>query len=351
MTKIRIAIVGLGHWGQQYVRNFLTLRRVELVAMCDNKLDRLEETKARLQTNYDGLLTTQYQDLTALNLDAVVVATPASTHYSITKFFLNHDVHALVEKPLCLNKNDAGELVLLAKQKNLLLMMGHTLLFAQETVYLKKIIQQQDFGRLLSAHSQRLNLGKVHDDCNVIWDLAPHDISILLYLSESQVHKVHATAKAIKNRLQLDYASIQLDFENGMQAQLLLSWIEPRKTRRITLVGDHKHAVFDDCKRPSSLCIASAPHQEEEDPNVGPDVGELHTPELIQKENLQGLCEHFVRCILDQHPCLSPGEIGLEITYIIEAIHHSIAQDGAGVKVDQSAYHFIAEQPPKENLL
>lgn len=332
---MRVGIVGAGHWGSQYVRNFTQINQVQLTGVLDPGIQDhpfySEDSVRFSQTTF----CTELSDFLNLNLDAVVIATPASSHFQLAQQFLQLGIHCLVEKPLCLSSLEASDLVNLAQERDLTLMVGHTLLYSAEVQHLKVMITEGAFGSILSAQTQRLNLGRVQDDCNVIWDLAPHDISVLLYLVDSEVTQVYCQAKQTEDPSSIDYASMQLKFANGAMANLNFSWIDPHKSRTITLVGEFASAGFDDCHPSQSLKIY--PKSEATD-SVQVKTRTCLTPQLPDQENLRELCLGFVESIRSGVTPLSHPQRAVQICQIIEAAHQSLEQGGQGVRCHTSRW-------------
>lgn len=331
---MRIGVVGAGHWGAQYIRNFSQIEGVSLVGVLDIQLGALNKLQVPSQIELHHVI----DDFMKLELDAVVIATPASTHFELALTFIQQGIHCLIEKPLCFLESQCLELIAQAKLHQVKLMVGHTLLFSPEVQYLKTKIQQGHLGNILSAHTQRLNLGRVQEDCNVLWDLAPHDLSVLLYLVESSVTQVYAQGRSQIQAGHIDMASLQLEFENGAMANMLFSWLDPRKTRLMTFVGDKKMAVFDDCHTSESLKIFDKRIELSEGlPIEGYHYheGEILIPEIPNMENLRNLCLNFIDIIHQRAPHISSAESGLEVTRILQAAHESLKLNGQGVSLTQ----------------
>lgn len=337
---MRIGVVGAGHWGAQYIRNFSQIDGVSLVGVLDTQMSILN----KLKPFHPIELHTVLDDFLNLELDAVVIATPASTHFDLALTFINQGIHCLIEKPLCFLEEQCLELIQQAHLHQVQLMVGHTLLFSPEVQYLKTKIQKGHLGNILSVNTQRLNLGRVQKDCDVLWDLAPHDLSVLLYLMESPVTQVYTQGKSQIQPGRIDLASLQLEFENGAMANMLFSWMDPRKTRLMTFVGDEKMAVFDDCHPSESLKIFDK-RIEESTSSDGPHYhyheGEILIPEIPKMENLRNLCLNFVDIIHQRAPHISNADSGLEITRIIQAAHESLKLNGQGVSITKKRYQEI----------
>src|SRR5258708_6270462 len=235
MQDLRFGVIGWGYWGTKIGRNLDTLPQAKVAMVADADAGRL----AMLAVNRPGIQTTiQVEDLFRPDIDAVVIATPVRTHYQLAREALLHGKHVLVEKPLTANVTEAEELVALTEQQQRILMVGHTFEYSLAVNELRKLIQCGDLGRIYRIEAERVNLGLFRSDINVIWDLAPHDISILLYLLGKKPEQISVQAHAhIRPHLH-DVANLDLNFADGMAAHIHVSWLHPCKIRRVTVIGD-----------------------------------------------------------------------------------------------------------------
>ncbi len=331
MSRIRVGIIGCGYWGPNLIRNFADLPTSEVVIVADLKMDRLNKIKA----NYPQMMVTEdYCDLFEQKLDAVVVATPPATHYAITRDCMQHGLHALVEKPLTLSSADAEDLVQLANSKNLVLMVGHTFEYNAAVHALKDLIDKGELGQIYYLDSARLNLGLFSNQLNVIWDLAPHDISILLYLLGKlpvgvSAHGTECVFKGIH-----DVAYINMHFPDNVMAHVHVSWLDPCKVRRVTVVGSKKMAVYNDIESLEKIKIydkgVSAPAYTE---NFGEfqfsyRYGDILIPNIRFTEPLKLECQHFLDCIANHTKPCSCGEVGLNVVKVLEAAQRSLVNSG-----------------------
>jgi predicted dehydrogenase len=252
MQTFRVGIIGYGYWGPNLTRNFAELPDSEVVGIADMK----EEQLKRAQAKYPQvILTKDYQDFFSLNLDAVVVSTPPATHYGIAKDCLEHGLNVLVEKPLTLNSGQAEQLVELADANELVLMVGHTFEYNSAVHALKGYIDSGELGDIYYIDAARLNLGLFQRDSNVIWDLAPHDISILLFLLGQNPVSISAQGASCVFEGTNDVAYLSLAFPNNISAYIHVSWLDPCKVRRITVVGSKKMAVLNDVETEQKIKI------------------------------------------------------------------------------------------------
>ena len=252
MDRLRVGIIGYGYWGPNLTRNFYELPSAELVAVADLKEERREQARSK----YPQIgLTSDYQGLFNLGLDAVVVATPPATHHQIARECLEHNLHVLVEKPMTLTTQDAEDLIQLADSKGLILMVGHTFIYNSAILALKQLIDSGELGKIYYLDAARLNLGLFQRDSNVLWDLAPHDISILLYLLGQVPISVSAQGMCCVSAGIYDIAYLNLIFPDNIPAYIHVSWLDPCKVRRITVVGSKKMAVLNDVENEQKVKI------------------------------------------------------------------------------------------------
>ena len=242
-NAVRVGVIGCGYWGPQLIRNFAEMPEATLAGVADTREDRLDYVRQR----HPGVpVFTDYRDLLAADVDAVVVATPIETHFPIARDALRAGKHVLVEKPLALSVIDATELIMTARAANRTLMSGHTFLYNPAVVELRRIVRSGELGRIYYLDAARLSLGLFWRHVNVIWDLAPHDVSILFYVLGSVPVAVSARGSSCVRPNVHDVAYVEIQFEGGISAQLHVSWLDPAKVRRLTVVGDRKMAVYND---------------------------------------------------------------------------------------------------------
>ena len=265
MADLRFGIVGWGYWGPKIARNLNSLPQAMVTMVADTDVHRL----ASASGNQPWIGTTmEVEELFRSDVDAVVIATPVRTHYQLAKKALLYGKHVLVEKPLTTDVTEAEELVNLAGQQHCILMVGHTFQYSPAVNELRKLIQNGDFGKLYSIEAERLNLGLFRSDINVIWDLAPHDISILLYLLGQKPQQVKVQAHAHLQTGIHDIAHLDLSFANSMTAHIHVSWLHPCKVRRVTVIGDTRMAVYDDTNPAEMLKVYNKGADVQADPVV-----------------------------------------------------------------------------------
>ena len=245
MADLRFGVIGWGYWGPKIARNLDSLPHAIITMVADSDARRLASLAGNQYQSW-VCKTTQAEDVFRSDVDGVVIATPVRTHYRLAKEALLHDKHVLVEKPLTANVAEAEELVALAKERKRVLMVGHTFEYSPAVNELRKLVQSGDLGKIYRIEAERVNLGLFRSDINVIWDLAPHDISILLYILGKKPEQIRVQAHAHVQSHIHDVAHLDLSYADGMAAHIHVSWLHPCKIRRVTVIGDMRMAVYDD---------------------------------------------------------------------------------------------------------
>jgi predicted dehydrogenase len=329
MDSIRMGIVGYGYWGPNLARNFYELPSSQLVAIADLKDDQLKRAKSR----YPGVvLTTDYQELFKMDLDAVVISTPPKTHFKVAKDCLLHDLNILVEKPLTLTSCDGEELIQIADDRQLTLMVGHTFEYNSAVLAMKKYIERKELGDLYYIDTARLNLGLFQRDSNVLWDLAPHDISILLYLLDENPISVSAQGMPCVIPGVYDVAYLSLIFPHNLTAYVHVSWLDPCKVRRVTVVGSKKMAVYNDMETEGKIKIYDKGIDAPDYTNGFGEFeynyrsGDINMPNIRFTEPLLQECQHFVDSIINHTEPKSSGRNGLRVVKILEAAQRSLTK-------------------------
>jgi predicted dehydrogenase len=308
---------------------------------CDLDNEKLE----RMKKLNPGILThTNHMDLlTEARIDAVGIATPVYTHYDLAKQALLHDKHVFVEKPLCHSSEACLDLIRLAEKKNKILMVGHTFEYTAAVNKIKQIVENGELGEILYISSVRLNLGLFQPDINVIWDLAPHDISIIMYILG--VHPVSVNSQGIGHyRKDIeDVATITLNFRNGAIAFIHNSWLDPNKVRKTTVVGSRKMLVYDDTEPQEKIKIydkgVEAPTYYDtfgEFP-FSYRYGDIYSPRIEDHEPLRQEAAHFLDCIKNNQSPRSDGYSGLRVVSILEAATDSLRNQGKAVQIKYDA--------------
>ena len=336
MSKASIALCGIGNWGKNLVKHFHELGA--LGGLCDRR----PEVLAALSKIYKGIAcTTSYEEiLKNPAINAVAIAVPTPDHYSFAKKALLAGKNVFVEKPIALKISHAQELCRVARRKKLKLMVGHLLLYHPAILKLKEIIQNRELGELYYLYTQRLNLGQVRKDENAMWSLAPHDISVLLHLFSSKPVSIsaHGHSYIQKSRGIEDVIFINFRFADGRSAHIHLSWLDPHKVRRITLVGSKKMVVFDDMEQIDKLRVfdKGVDHTKTNPSLISSlvlRVGGVHVPFVENIEPLKAECAHFVSCIENNTEPRSNGKNGVEVLRILEAASKSLKLGGKNVRL------------------
>lgn len=339
---VNVGVIGCGYWGPNLVRNFVELPEATLLVCCDPREERLRF----IQQRYPALdVTTDHRELLARrDLDAVIIATPIATHFPLVKEALLADKHVLVEKPLVLEAAHGEELVRIARERSRVLMVGHTFEYNPAVNKLKDILDDGELGDVYYVYSHRVNLGQVRGDVNALWNLAPHDISILIYLLGAFPTKVACRGKCYLQAGIEDVAFLVMEFPNGEMAHIHVSWLDPSKLRKMTLVGSKKMVVYDDMDSEAKIRIYDkGVSQISGGAGTGEVYGEFHVrlragdifiPKIEMSEPLKNECLHFVSSIENGTQPRSDGESGLRVVKILEAAQQSLRNGGVEVSVD-----------------
>ncbi len=333
---VRVAVVGAGYWGPNFIRVVEELGDSELVAVCDKDPASLEKVKHQ----YPLVNTTQ--DFEALlgrdDLDAVIVATSSETHYAVTKACLLSDKHVLVEKPISLRSSEAAELVDLARGKEKVLLVGHLLRYHSGVVKLREYIESDVLGKVLYVYTTRVNLGRVRKEENAMWSFATHDIYVVMYLLGSEPESVTASGQAYVRKGVHDVVFLTLHFPGDVMAHLHVSWLDPHKIRKTTVVGDKKMAVLDDTAATEKLRIYDkgidyTPSYGDYGESLSIRIGDISIPKIDMKEPLKVECRHFLDCITKGDRPLTGGEEGLKVIEILEAADRSLREQSRAVPI------------------
>jgi len=322
-----VAVIGSGYWGKNLVRNFHNIGVLKLV--CDKNgtlLDKVREQYAGVETCL------AFNDVILHdNINTVVISTPAETHYRLAREALLSKKHVFVEKPLSLHENEGHELVSLAKENNRRLMVGHLLQYHPVFVRLKELATTGKLGRINYIYSNRLNLGKIRSEENILWSFAPHDISMILSLAGEDPESVMATGGNYLHQKIADVTTTHLEFSSGLQAHIFVSWLHPFKEQKLILVGDRKMAVFDDTK-PWGHKLLLYPHKIAWQNNVPvPDRAEPERVVVTPDEPLLLECQHFLQCIQNGSKPKTDGNEGLRVLRVLNASQRSIYQNGGKI--------------------
>lgn len=339
-----ICVIGSGYWGKNLVRNFNALGALHCI--CDKNSDTLNNFREQ----YPGVNTAL-----ALNevladeaVDAVAVATPAETHFSIARETLMAGKHCFVEKPLTLEQGEARELIALARDRGLTLMVGHLLQYHPVFVHLKKMAEAGELGRINYIYSHRLNLGKIRREENIFWSFAPHDISMLLSLAGEEPDSVSTTGGNYLHKKIADVTVTNINFPSGMKAHIFVSWLHPFKEQKFVVVGDQQMAVFDDTQ-PWEDKLLLYPHKIRWEAGMPiPDKAEAIRADIEQSEPLKDECAHFLHCVSTGETPRTDGPEGLRVLKILNAGQESMDRHGCRVQVRPNGYSSDAARPEKK---
>jgi len=327
---LQVGIIGSGYWGPKLIRNFHELDSADVAVVADldeSRLRRVQQTFPAVRT------TTDYRELFQDDVDAVVIATPVSTHFTIAHQALTHGKHVLVEKPLADSVSGAVRLVEMAHLNNLRLMVGHVFEYNPAVERLRDLVQNGDLGEILYIDAVRATLGLFQKDINVIWDLAPHDFSVLKFILGADPISVSARGEAYVRKDIHDVAYISAIFPDSIQAHIRVSWLEPRKQRHMTIVGSKKMVVYDDVEPVEKLKIYDVGVEFSPGDPLGAGqlryrYGDIISPRLPQIEPLQAECRHFVESIISHSEPRSNGRVGLDVVRMLEVADASLHGDG-----------------------
>lgn len=340
---VNVLHIGLGYWGPGVARNLMNIEEVKLVAVCDQSEDAYQKTKRQ----FPGVAFARdyHEFLRDSQIDAVSIATPAQSHFQMVQKSLEHGKHVLIEKPLAMSSKEARCLLQIAKERNLVLMVGHVFLYNPAVRKLKELYESGELGEIYYLYSQRLNLGRVRQDVDVLWNFCPHDFSIMMFLLDRKIESISARGLSMLQPGISDVAFIQVTFEGGIGCHVHVSWIDPNKVRRMTIVGSKKMAVYDDVRSDRKIQVFDRGiHKGIFDASFGSydnfgsfqflvRAGDIFIPKIDATEPLYLECRHFVECIVEGKTPLTDGLHGLRVVEALEAASHSMQNNGAMVSV------------------
>jgi len=319
-VSVRVGVVGLGYWGPNLARNFAALPGAELAWLCEAE----PEVRERFGATFpQARLTGELDDLLAdPELDAVVLATPVPTHAALSVRVLEAGKHCFVEKPLAQSVADAEQAVAAAQRAGRILMVGHLLQFHPGVTRLKALVDDGELGEIRYIYGNRLNLGKLRADENALWSLGAHDVSVLLHLADEEPSELSARGEAYMNPPVEDVVFAFMRFPSGLSAHLHLSWLDPHKERRFTVVGATRMATFDDMAVEGKLTVYDKGFDEKVE-SYGEYItrsGDIWSPMVPNAEPLRLECQHFLDCVAEGRTPLSDGESGLRVVRVLERL-------------------------------
>ena len=329
MKKMNFAIIGLGYWGKNYYRILNSNDNINLSAVVDSNQNINLDEKTKHFPDLEDLLNSK------INIDAAIIATPTNTHYEITKKLLNNGIHVLVEKPLSTKADEASELINLADEKNLVLLVDHTFLYNEATNFAIKSIQNGEIGSLLHINFERTNLGPIRSDVSCLWDLTTHDVSILNAITPNEPTQIRASSFNTSQTEAFDMVNVSLNYENNLFVTMFSSWLHPEKTRKIKIVGDKKMIVFDDLNFNEPIKIYDKKFDQIYDKEISQNnnnsffsfsIGDVVSPFIQNSEPLQQVVKHFMSSIKNDKTFISNNnnEIALRTVSLLENIEKEI---------------------------
>lgn len=331
---LKVGVIGCGYWGPKLARNFHDVPDVALQWVSDLRQDRLDH----LVGLYPQVQATRdYRDLLASDIDAVVIATPVSTHHCLALEALRAGKHVLVEKPIAASMAEAEKIVAEGERQGRVVMVGHTFEYNPAVEAVKELIASGDLGDIYYINGTRVNLGLFQPDINVVWDLAPHDVSILCFVLGMEPEMVSARGGAYVQRKKgiHDVAYLTFYFPNGVLADVRVSWLDPCKIRQYTVVGSEKMLVYDDIDPEDKILIYDKgvevpPYSDtEEEFHLSYRYGDVVSYPVAWVEPLRAECQHFVDCIREGKEPRSSGRVGLKVVKVLEATQRSLLNGGA----------------------
>ena len=338
MAVIRVGLVGYGRWGPNYARAFSELPQSTLVAICELVPERLQQALSRYPQVHD--CTDVGEILRRTDVDAVIISTPASTHFQLVQAALEAGRHVLVEKPLALTVDHCERLCELAEQTGHVLMVGHTFLYNAGIRKMKECMQSSDFGQVYYLHATRTNLGPIRQDVNAIWDLAPHDVSIFNFLLDQQPHWASAIGSRVLGNAREDIGFITLGYANGVIGNIHVSWADPNKVRQVVAVGSRRRVVFDDLNDLERVRIFEKGVSVREP--VAESYGEFKllvrdgdiiSPKIEPSEPLKNQCADFIAAITMNRSPLSDCYVGYQVVRTLVAVEASMRERGVAKEV------------------
>lgn len=327
---MKVGVIGLGYWGPNLVRNFLAQKNVSEVTACDQRKERLDFIKTKSPSVH---IVTSADELLNSDIDAVVIATPVESHYPLARKALEFGKHIWVEKPFTSTSHQAEELLELADKKNLKIFVDHTFIYTGAVRKMKEIVAKGELGKILHFDSVRINLGLFQKDINVIWDLAPHDLSIMNFVL-NHLKPIAVSANGIANyNGKENIAHISLYFEENCFAHFHVNWTSPVKIRRMIVGGDKKMLVFDDMENFEKIKVYDAGVDFKSTASIHEAlvqyrIGDMYSPKVMQTEALELAAKEFIDSIVENREPLTSGKDGLDVVKILEVADLSLQNRG-----------------------
>ncbi|PRY06779.1 putative dehydrogenase [Pontibacter ummariensis] len=336
---VNVGIIGYGYWGPNLVRNFYAAKDCCVRTVADARPERLQQLE-KVFPSIEGVRDAN-DVIYNKNIDAVVIATPVSTHFTLARMALAEGKHVLLEKPMTSSVVEAEILINLAEQKGVLLMVDHTFLYTGAVQKMRQLVDSQELGNIKYLDSTRINLGLFQSDINVLWDLAPHDISILNYVVDERPYSVNATGITHTNNSIENIAYLTVNYASGFIAHFNCSWTSPVKVRMMLIGGDQKMILYNDLEPTEKIKVYDTGYSysnDEEKNRVLVDyrTGDIHVPKIATTEALLGMANDFVSCIQDKKQPKSSCHLGLDVVRILEASNKSIKSCGREIVLEDA---------------
>jgi len=334
---VNLGLIGLGTWGKNVLRNFESLPDCKVLLGCDSNPDQIK----KVQPNHPRLDFTHKMEevLQHKKIDAVIIVTPPASHFELAKQALLNDKDVFVEKPMVLEVEKGKEILELSEKRKKILMVGHIMEYHPATLKLKETIEKGELGKIYYLYATRVNLGKVRDIENALWSFAPHDISMILYLLDKEPLSVTATGECYiqKDKGIEDVVFMTMHFEDGVMAHIHVSWLDPHKERKLTIVGDKKMAVVDDMQSSEKIRIYDKGARLDYN-SYGEFLslrsGDILIPKLDSYEPLKAECQHFLECMKQRKTPRSDARDGLRVLKVLAAAQKSLQRGGAPLQIE-----------------
>jgi predicted dehydrogenase len=330
LSRLKVGVIGAGAWGRNHVRTAAASSEAELVAICDTN----PEARVSLMKQYPGATVTDSAARLLEKVEAVIVATPATSHAELGNMAIEAGVPALIEKPFALTVADAEQLAEKAEKRNVPILVGHLLEYHPVVERLKEMLGKSELGDLYYLYSQRVNLGQIRPDENALWSFGPHDVSVALYLLGEMPVTLSAQGKSYLQQGIEDVVFLNLTFASGVMAHVQMSWLDPHKVRRLTVVGSRQMAVFDDMQPREKLTIYDKgvnrpPEYRSYGESLTIREGDIFIPRLPNVEPLTVQFQHFIRVVRGEEKGRADHADGVRVVRVLDAATRSLAQGGA----------------------
>lgn len=334
MSRLRFGVIGAGAWGKNHVRTIAAMAEAELAAVCDMS----PAVREKLSRQYPSALVTDSVDEVLRRVDAVIVATPAKTHVEVALRAIEAGLPTLVEKPFALTVQDAERLAHLAERREVPLLVGHLLEYHPVVERLKGMIEDKSLGDIYYLYAQRVNLGQVRPDENALWSFGPHDVSVALFLLGEAPVTVSAQGHSYLQKGIEDIVFLNMTFRSGIMAHVQMSWLDPHKERRLTVVGSKQMAVFDDMAAREKLRIYDKGVERPEYRSYGESLtireGDIFIPRVANTEPLSAQLQHFIQVARKEAAPRADARDGVRTVRVLEAATRSLSQGGAPISVE-----------------